>query len=774
MATEASLATAENPGARRRGPRGIHPYWALVVVAALTIAALIGYRHLSEERDLSRFRNAVESVQDNLHNRIDAYISILLATRSRFISARSDVDVTAFRRFVEDLEIERRYPGLQGVGFTRRMRPDEVAAVTAEVERQTRQPFHVWPDEPRDEYHAILFLEPMDRRNRAAIGYDMFTDPVRHEAMARARDTGQPAASGRVTLVQEIDRNKQSGFLIYVPVYREDLRPTTVARRREELLGFVYSPFRVDDLMTGIFGSQREPRVAFDLYDGEETTPATLMHEGIPRTAQHASHATKMRFEVAGRPWTIDIRTTPAFESSSSKRFFPHLVLIALLINAGFGYAVHGQLRARKQEGIARQRLAILADLSKRFSAAQLDLDLVLATICYEVSHQLAESCAISLLDEAGTHLELARNCHIDPEAERSIREVLAQARVPVGQTSVGRVAASGEAILVQRVDMRALLESTRTEAYREHLRRHPIATLVIVPLRVGERVIGTITASRGPGQPSFTQDDQRLLQDVADRAAFAIENARLAQRLKQSVQDAQEAVRLRDEFLSIAGHELNTPVAALQLQVEGLLRQSERGALGEVHPRLLERLGKAQAHVERLEVLIAALLDVSKIAAGKLALQREDVELSALLADIIDRFNEPLMRAGCDVSLRASERVVGHWDRVRLDQVFTNLLNNALKYGAGKPIDISIGADGGQARVAVRDHGIGVSADDRQRIFGRFERAVSERNYGGLGLGLWISHEIVEALGGTIHVDSEVGTGSTFTVELPLEQKAA
>jgi signal transduction histidine kinase len=311
-------------------------------------------------------------------------------------------------------------------------------------------------------------------------------------------------------------------------------------------------------------------------------------------------------------------------------------------------------------------------------------------------------------------------------------------------------------------VPFESLLASTRPE-YRAQLERFPIGSLLVVPLRIGERILGTLSVSRSPGMPPFNSKDQQLLQDLADRAAVTVENARLAERLQQ-------AVRLRDEFLSIAGHELRTPLAALQLQVEGLLHQVEKGAMGAAPKRLVERLSKAQMHVVRLEVLIVGLLDVSRIAAGRLMLQREEMELTGLLSDILDRFSEHLRRAGCEVSMQAGEQVVGRWDRMRLDQVFTNLVGNALKYGAGKPIQIRIDRDEGRARVAVQDHGIGVSPEDRSRIFGRFERAVSERNYGGLGLGLWISRQIVEALGGRIDLESQLGAGSTFTVELPLQ----
>jgi signal transduction histidine kinase len=141
-----------------------------------------------------------------------------------------------------------------------------------------------------------------------------------------------------------------------------------------------------------------------------------------------------------------------------------------------------------------------------------------------------------------------------------------------------------------------------------------------------------------------------------------------------------------------------------------------------------------------------------------------------ALVGEISERFAEPLSRAGCELEVHLPDKLVGRWDRMRLDQVMTNLLTNAMKYGPGKPVTVTVTQEAGSARISVRDRGIGVAEPDRARIFGRFERAVSERHYGGLGLGLWISRQIVEGLGGRITLESHVGEGTTFTVELPIE----
>ena len=164
----------------------------------------------------------------------------------------------------------------------------------------------------------------------------------------------------------------------------------------------------------------------------------------------------------------------------------------------------------------------------------------------------------------------------------------------------------------------------------------------------------------------------------------------------------------------------------------------------------------------------------MSRITSGRMALHLEEFDLAALAGEVADRFGEELSRAGCPLSMRSGGPVTGRWDRLRVDQMITNLLANAIKYGAGRPIELTVGASGHAARLTVRDHGIGIAPEDRERIFGRFERAVSERHYGGFGLGLWITHQVVQAHGGRISVEGAPGEGSAFLVELPTDPPEA
>lgn len=173
-----------------------------------------------------------------------------------------------------------------------------------------------------------------------------------------------------------------------------------------------------------------------------------------------------------------------------------------------------------------------------------------------------------------------------------------------------------------------------------------------------------------------------------------------------------------------------------------------------------------------RLERLVNDLLDVSRIMAGKLPFLVEDVDLAALVREVVERLGTQLQSAKCETSVDADRAIVGLWDRMRLDQIVTNLLTNAMKYGAGRPIEVRVDGDDHAGRLTVRDHGIGISDENQKRIFEKFERVVSERSYGGLGLGLWIVSRIVSDFDGSVHVESAPGTGATFTVELPRRPK--
>jgi PAS domain S-box-containing protein len=230
--------------------------------------------------------------------------------------------------------------------------------------------------------------------------------------------------------------------------------------------------------------------------------------------------------------------------------------------------------------------------------------------------------------------------------------------------------------------------------------------------------------------------------------------------------EELKQAVEARDEFMSIASHELRTPLSTLMLQLEMFERTLSRAGIDE---GTAKRLESAYRQTQRLDRLVGDLLDVSRISAGRLVLEHEELDLAELVRSCVERLSEHALRSGSPLECHADAGVRARCDRVRMEQVVTNLLSNAVKYGAGKPIVVDVAAESTRASIRVRDSGIGIEPRALPRIFERFERAVSGRKYGGLGIGLYITRQIVEAHGGSIDVSSRVGEGSEFTVRLPL-----
>jgi len=244
-----------------------------------------------------------------------------------------------------------------------------------------------------------------------------------------------------------------------------------------------------------------------------------------------------------------------------------------------------------------------------------------------------------------------------------------------------------------------------------------------------------------------------------------------LTSRLQRAERHALALSRIREEFLAAASHELRGPLTALSFQIDSIARDSQH-VDGQYGQRIGHKANRARRTLERMTRLIELLMDVTRIQAGKLTLDLDQVDLVEVVREVVARVNEDDGKA-CRVAVEAERPIVGAWDRARLDQVLTNLISNACKYGEGKPVRVAIEPDRGKAKIVVRDEGPGIPADQQARLFNRFERIGVDRRIAGTGLGLWITRQIVDAHGGKVRVESDVGKGSTFIVELPWIQPA-
>ncbi|WP_437807308.1 AAA family ATPase [Sorangium sp. So ce1078] len=426
---------------------------------------------------------------------------------------------------------------------------------------------------------------------------------------------------------------------------------------------------------------------------------------------------------------------------------------------AGSVYALCGistDITERKRAETAER---FLAEASRRLGA-DLGYEATLETIAQVAVPGLAEGATLYVLDEAGALRPAAVAADAPAKAER-LRVLASPAGAVASPADVPgdphRVLGAEQAELCL-VDGGLMRRWAAGAAHPEALLALSPAAYLNAPIVARGRCLGVLSLMRTGVTPAFTRADAPLVEELARRAAMALDNARL-------YREAQRAIQLREDFLVVASHELRTPLTPLKLKL-GLLRKK---LANEVAAPSLERMvAVSLGQVERLERLIEGLLDVSQATRGGLDIELEEVDLAALIRGVVREFDEASARAGCPIELDAGRPVLGRFDRLRVAQVLWSLLDNAIKFGRGRPIGVTVAERGDTARVVVRDHGLGIAPEDQERIFKQFERAVSPRSYGGLGLGLYIANEIVRAHGGTIQVSSQKGEGACFTVDLP------
>ncbi|OQW92132.1 MAG: hypothetical protein BWK79_15325 [Beggiatoa sp. IS2] len=319
--------------------------WLVFIIALVaTLSSWFIVKQLSQQQIKSNiFEYRVERIENAITYRILAYQQMLQGAVSLF-NASILVERHEWHDYVHGLYIGKYYPGIQGIGFSKYILPQDKEAHTAEVRTEGGlfQNYTIKPEGEREEYTSIVYLEPLDRRNQQAIGFDMFSEPVRHTAMVRARDTGKPALSGKVTLVQEIDEDVQAGFLLYIPLYRHSEIPSSVAERRKSLVGYVYSPFRINDLMRGIFGNQQFG-IDFHIYDSNSSTDLNLDRLMYDEVTDYQDENTHFNYSpqftqisqlvIAGHTWTIRYVTLPNFETVT-KTHTANVVLLGGLVVA--------------------------------------------------------------------------------------------------------------------------------------------------------------------------------------------------------------------------------------------------------------------------------------------------------------------------------------------------------------------------------------------------------------------------------------------------------
>jgi len=693
---------------------GVLAVWiALALTCSFTYSAWHFARNAAENEASIRFEFRARQIAEAISGRMVDYEQVLRGCVGLFAASES-VNRAEWHAYVEHLHIETSYPGIQAIGFVPHVPVERKEQHEKSVRADGFPEYRIFPPGDRPEYAPVDYIEPFDGLNVRAFGFDMFSTPGRRATLERARDSGEPAISGKLRLVQESERDGQAGFVMFVPFYRGAMDISTVFQRRTALAGFVYSPFRMNNLMHGILGKLDDVRLR--IVDDGPVDADNLLYDSRPDVAsvQDAEFSETMSLPMRGRTWKLQMTSLPAFEDTvdSTK---PLLV-------------------AGATAAISLLLLAIIWSLATMRARAV----------------RLARAMTREL---RGSREQLA--LAIEGSGQAMFDWNIATGRVVLSD-QWSEITGGGPAARSTTADeLMALVHPEDLERVRQQSRDLVRGTLAAY--QVEHRVKTTA------GWRWISSRAKVVERDEAGRA-LRVAGTNL------DITESKEVERLKAEFVSTVSHELRTPLTAL-VGALGLLKNL---VVDKLQPDAAMFLGMAQQNSDRLAVLINDILDLEKIEAGRMDFKVGPVAVLPLLGRAVE-LNAPYAgKFGVRFELgRVPEATVAA-DEDRVLQVLTNLMSNAVKFSpSGSAVTVSAELREGKVRISVADQGAGVPEEFRGRIFDKFAQADGSdtRAKSGTGLGLSISRAIVEKLGGKIGYESVPGRGATFYFELPLRR---
>ncbi|WP_312298912.1 CHASE domain-containing protein [Stutzerimonas nitrititolerans] len=698
---------------------------AWLVLAFTLLGQLLILQQLRANSDRAaeqQFELLVGKVTNAIEQRLIDHEQILFGAAGLF-AASGEVSRAQWRAYVERQQLADRYPGIQGVGFSKVVRASEREAHEQSIRAEGFADYRIQPEGERPVYMPIVYLEPFNDRNRAAFGYDMYAEPVRHQAMRQAASTGKSRISGKVILRQETHGKVQAGMLIYVPLYHPAMPLETAEQRMDALLGFAYSPYRMDDLMEGILGAA-DLNLSLRIYSGPSQQAEQLLFASKEHAPSDAAHSQDVQLNIYGGTWTLHMESLPAFEAG----FSANEGLVAIL-GAGISLLLFFLIsslafRQRRAEILAEQMTERIRENKRALQLSEERLSLALKG---------SNDGLWDLNLAADTFYASPRTWHMlgyqPGELQLSTRlweqvlvaEDLPRTRAQLAQTMLSRL-----------------------DQFTSELRfRHKDGRTVPVLVR------GYIQRD-AQGQPLR----------ISGTSMDLTEHKRIEQ--------------MKNDFVSTVSHELRTPLTS----ISGALGLINGGALGEVPPAMQQMLDIAHRNSQRLGHLINDLLDMEKIAAGKMSFDMHEHSLHQLLEEALASNQAFAAQLGVNCVLREAVDVQVWVDASRLQQVLGNFLSNAIKYtpeGGEVSLHCSV-PDATHVRISVTDQGPGIAAEFRARVFEKFAQADASdsRQKGGTGLGLAITKEFIERMGGKVGFDTAEGQGTTFWCELPILETCA
>lgn len=702
----------------------------LAVGAAVTASFALSMEQAASTLTLSTLEERATHMERAIEERLSACEAVLRAGAG-FIDNAWPVSEEQWQRFVRPLNLADVVAGVQGFGF----------AVV--VDKLTSSQLNAFPaglwsnpagrgDHPQT---AILYLEPQDVRNKRALGFDMASESVRRAAMERARDEGEAAISAKVTLVQEIDSAPQPGFLMYVSVFQRALPVTTVAERREALLGYVYSPFRAGDFMERVFSADPKD-VEIEIYDGQQLRAGDLMYRraGDGRAAPK-SMAVIRHIVAGGHEWTLRLGATQTMIKQNE--VVPVWVVwiigaVGTLLLSCLAFAMARSRQVLRERVLADQRL-----LEQERDAATILENSLEVFIVIDEQDRILEWNKQAVHTFGWTKHEVLGRRLAEIIVPESMREAHMQA--------VLNFHTRRHTVLGKRVEMPAL---------RRDGSEIVVAISIASTLRRGQTVffasLRDITARRQQ------EDEVKQLNATLEQRVFE-----RTQELESANRRLEAAYRDLEAFTRSVSHDLRAPLRAIK-GYASLLAEDLGHA---ITPKIQRGMDSIADTARRMDAIIDSLLKLASVTQREL--QTQELELADLVRQIVAEFN-PQPPAQVHLSFHAA---CVRADAGLLTLALRNLIANALKFSHTQPNpEVWVGATEieGDRTYFVRDNGVGFDPKYSSRLFGAFQRLHSEREFEGTGLGLTIVKSVMEKHGGRVWAESQPGAGATFYFVLP------
>jgi len=694
-------------------------WWALAtLLAGLAATAFVaGHQKLdSDERAKREFDFICNEVELRVEGRLREHEQIL-RSGAGFFADDNEVNREEWHEYAERQKLGQKLPGIQGLGFALLVPGERLAQLTQKVRAEGFPDFRVWPEGGRETYSSIIFLEPFSGRNLRAFGYDMLTEPVRREAMERARDRDEVSLSGKVTLVQETDRDVQPGTLMYAPVYRMREPHETVAERRAALLGWVYSPYRMNDLMEGILsGSADRAKVDLKIYDGETTSPESLLYDSRRGAADSSPDATQLTrhivIDASGSKWLLNFTQafTPDYRvvwltlaGGTILSLLITGIILSFVITRFAAWRIAERLTSQLSESETRWRIAVEATGDGIF-----DWDVPAGTGFY--SRRWKEMLGYSEAEIGSGIEEWESRIHPDDKEQiMAAAQALLDGKIP---------------LYSQEHRMRCKDGSWKWILSRGAvIRRDPQGK----PLRV----VGTHS-------------------DITEKRYTA---------------------EIKSRLISMASHEFRTPLATIRLAADLLSTRRDRMDEEGIQRALQTILNTT----DYMTSIVTDVLDLSSMTRDGQPEAVNEFPLGDFLRQIAGEFHRTTTATPAITFEWDGKPIVCNGIPVLLKRAVNNLLDNAVKYSPpGKPVVLKLLQDGGSALIQVEDQGMGIPEEDRAFLHDPFFRASNTINIPGTGLGLAIVTEALQRMRGTLEHSNRPGGGSVFSIRLPLAASAA